>query len=132
MKNKSLLMFVFAFSAMAMASCGEKGPLTVQSVVLSTTEGGAGAKVFPATEHKIFVKAQLNRMQSNLTGKLVWTAVDTTAGKNIEVYSLDLNSAMANVIDGNVSLPKDWPTGSYKLDIYLMGALAKTETFTIE
>jgi|GEM_PF-4844618 len=132
MKNKSFLTFVFAFSALAMVSCGEKGPLVVESVVISTTEGGAGAKAFPAAEHKLFVKAQLNRMQTGLTGKLVWTAVDTSAGKNIEVYSVDLNSGVANVINGNISLPKDWPTGSYKLDIYLMGALAKTETFTIE
>ena len=60
------------------------------------------------------------------------TAVDTTAGKDLQIAEKDFSSLVANRIDASVELPRDWPKGSYKLDIYLSGTLAKTVDFTVQ
>ena len=63
---------------------------------------------------------------------MVWTAVDTDAGQDIEVASKEFTSLAANIINAQVALPQDWPAGSYKLDIYLNGTLANTTEFAIQ
>jgi hypothetical protein len=125
--------FVVLMAATTMLwSCGGGGPLAVQSVTLSNTEGGQAATTFGPSDHTIYAAIVLNRVETGLTVKLVWTAVDTSAGQNIEVASKDFSSLAANSITANVALPNDWPTGSYKMDTYLNGTLANTTNYTVQ
>jgi ABC-type glycerol-3-phosphate transport system substrate-binding protein len=127
----ALLVFALA-SASALSACGGGGPLAVEEVVMSASEGGPGATTFSPSDHTIYSEVRLNRVETGLTVKLVWTAVDTSAGQDIEVATKDFTSLAANTINAQVELPNDWPTGSYKLDIYLNGTLAKTADYSVQ
>ena len=63
---------------------------------------------------------------------MVWTAVDTSAGQNVEVAQKEFTGMAVNSIKAQVELPSDWPTGKYRLDIYLNDALGKSVDFTVQ
>lgn len=132
MRPLSRLVIVMIAATMTLSACGGGGPLAVQSVALATTEGGTPVTTFSPSDHVISAAIELNRIESGLAAKVVWTAVDTTAGQNIEVAQTEFTSVAVNTIQARVELPNDWPTGTYKLDIYLNGSLAKKVDFTVQ
>ena len=132
MKRFTGLLFVLLVTSLLLAACGGGGPLTVQTVTLSNTSGGSATTTFSSTDRTIYAAINLSRLETGLTAKVVWTAVDTSAGQDIEIAQKEFTGLVVNVINAQVELPQDWPTGTYKLDVYLNGALANTTTFTIE
>jgi hypothetical protein len=114
---------------------GSSEPLAVQTVTLHRDDGAGkpGDKVdsFTPKDHIFHAKIQLNRIESGLKAKLVWIAVDTTEGKNVEVAQTEFSSLAVNQIDGKVELPNDWPAGKYRLDIYLNDKVAKSVEFSV-
>jgi len=135
MKRFTLLLMSVIVMSLMLSACGggaAAGPLTVQSVALSNASGGAAATTFSPTDHTIYAAVQLNRIETGLTAKVVWTAVDTSAGQNVEVASKEFTGLAVNVIQAQVELPQDWPTGKYKLEVFLTGTLANTTEFTIQ
>jgi hypothetical protein len=132
MRRMSVLILAVLAVTMALAGCGGSGPLAVQNVTLSATEGGTATTTFSPSDHVIHAAIELNRIETGLTARVVWTAVDTTGGKDLEIASKDFSSLAANNITAQVELPRDWPTGSYKLDIYLDGKLAKTVDWSVQ
>src|SRR6266480_4909675 len=131
MRRLSAFAIALLAPALLLAACGGGGPVGVTGVTLSNVDGGPAMTTFAPTDHTIYAEIALNQTASGLNSKLVWTAVDTTAGQNIEVASKDVTGVVANTITGNVSLPNDWPTGTYKLDVYLNGALANTTPYSV-
>ncbi len=132
MKRFSLALIMLVVFSVILSACGASGPLTVTSVALSNSDGGAATTTFSPSDSTIYAKVQLSRIETGLTAKVVWTAVDTSAGQNVEVANKEFTGLAVNVINAQVSLPQDWPTGSYKLDVYLNGTLANTTPFTIQ
>jgi len=114
-----------------LSACGG-GPLAVQKVTLSRTESGEAVTSFSPTDHIFYAVIELNRIETGLTAKTVWTAVDTTGGQTVEIAQKEFSGLVVNTIKAQVELPRDWPTGKYKLDIYLNGTIAKTVEFTVQ
>ena len=48
-------------------------------------------------------------------------AADTSAGKDIKVSEFKANSLVTNTINASIELPRDWPTGLYRLDVKVDG-----------
>ncbi len=134
MRRFTLLCMAILVTGLILSACssGGGGPATVQSVSLSNTSAGTAATTFSPTDHTIYAAIQLSSIETGLTAKVVWTAVDTSAGQNTEVASKEFTGLAVNVIQAQVELPRDWPTGKYKLDVYLNGTLANTTAFTIQ
>jgi ABC-type glycerol-3-phosphate transport system substrate-binding protein len=129
----SRLFILLVFVGALLAACsGASGPLAVQKVTLSTSEGGSAVTSFKPTDHIFYAAIELNRVDTGLTAKTVWTAVDTTDGQNVEIAQKEFSSLAANLIKAQVELPRDWPAGKYKLDVSLNGTLAKTVEFTVQ
>jgi hypothetical protein len=61
----------------------------------------------------------------------VFTAVDTTAGKDIKITEVNTNVTVANHLNANLSLNKDFPVGSYKADISVDGKPLGTIEYTV-
>lgn len=115
------------------SACSSGGdPLSVQKVTLSRSEGGEALTSFSPTDRTLYAAIELSRIETGLTAKTVWTAVDTAGGQNVEIASKEFSSLAINTIKAQVELPRDWPTGKYKLDIYLSGTIAKTVEFTVQ
>ncbi|HEX5414178.1 MAG TPA: hypothetical protein VFZ25_00830, partial [Chloroflexota bacterium] len=123
--------------AVGIVACGSSsGPLAVDSVSLMRDDGsgkpGDTVTDFKPTDHKIFAEAKLNQAATGVPAKATWVAVDTSAGKNITIASVDLGTLEgANTLDTNISMPRDLPTGSYRVDFYLNGSVAKSATFQV-
>jgi uncharacterized protein YfaS (alpha-2-macroglobulin family) len=65
--------------------------------------------------------------------KLVWKAVDVSNGQNGEIKTIDYTTkSFENKVQGHLTLPKDWPTGTYRIEVYVNGNLDKTIEFTVE
>jgi hypothetical protein len=121
-----------------MVACGDEpsGPLAINSVTFMRDDGngrpGDTVTDFKTTDRHLHAKATLNRSASDVPVKVVWIAVDTSAGKNITIAQVDLGKLNGgNTIDTDVSLPRDFPAGKYQVDFYLSDKVAKSATFNI-
>lgn len=86
--------------------------------------GEAGDEVasFKASDHKQYFVVQLSDfLKTGSEVKWVFTAVDTTAGKNVNITEVNTTVVVGNVLNANLSLDKDFPVGSYKADITVDG-----------
>lgn len=125
-----LLMFVLG------ACNNSNAPLAIESVTFHRDDGSGGpgeeVKAFKPADRVFHAEIKLNKIEKDLKARLVWTAVDTAGGKNIEVGAADVAVGLANNISGKLELPQDWPVGAYKLDILLNGQPAKSVQFKVE
>jgi ABC-type glycerol-3-phosphate transport system substrate-binding protein len=71
MRYSRLFVLVICAAALLAACGGDKGPLAVQKVTLSTSEGGAAVTSFKPTDHTFYAAVELNRIDTGLTAKTV-------------------------------------------------------------
>jgi hypothetical protein len=110
--------------------------LAIKSVKLMRDDGkgnpGEEVKSFHPSDRKQHFQVELSNMKMGaVEAKWIFTAVETTAGKDIKIGEFKGSGLVANVISGSVKLPRDWPTGSYKADLYLNDKLIKTIEYVV-
>lgn len=94
---------------------------------------GETTLVFEPGDHTIHCVADLNKGKKGTEVRFVWKAVDVAGGKNEEIKTIDYTTKSFEIkIRGHLSLPYDWPTGTYGVDVFINGALDKTIKYTIE
>ncbi len=134
---KKILLFVGLLCLLLLSACGGSDePLKIDSVTLNKDDGsgnaGEAVTSFSPTDHVFYTVVTLNRIETGLKVKLSWIAVDADGQTpNTVIIEKEFTGLAVNVITGNVSLPNDWPTGKYRLDIYLNDSLAKSVDFTV-
>ena len=133
---KKGLLFLGLFCLMLLAACsGSSDPIKINSVTLARDDGSgnAGETVtqFSPTDHTFYAVVTLNRIETGLKVKLTWVAVDAGGQTNKTIDSAEFTSLAANTVNGKISLPNDWPTGKYRLDIYLNDTLQQSVDFTV-
>lgn len=88
---------------------------------------------FAPTDHTFHVVADLNKAKGGTVMKLVWKAVDVLNGQNGEIKTIDYTTkSFENKVHGHLTLPKDWPKGTYRVEVYVNRNLDKTIDFTVE
>jgi len=88
---------------------------------------------FAASDHTVHCVADLNKAKRGTVMKLVWKAVDVSNGQNGEIKTIDYTTnSFENKVHGHLTLPRDWPTGSYRVEVYVNGNLDKVIDYTIE
>jgi hypothetical protein len=110
--------------------------LAIKSVKLMRDDGkgnsGEEVKSFRPADRKQHFQVELTATKmGSLEAKWVFTALDTTAGKNIKIFESKVTGLVGNIISGSVRLPRDWPSGSYKADLYLNDKLIKTIEYVV-
>ncbi|HVS20649.1 MAG TPA: hypothetical protein VHD88_02310 [Pyrinomonadaceae bacterium] len=96
-------------------------------------EPGDTTTSFEPGDHTIHCIADLNRAKSGTAVKFVWKAVDVADSKNEEIKTIDYTTkSFENKVHGHLTLPRDWPKGTYKVEVYINGTLDKTITYTVE
>ena len=88
--------------------------------------------VFAPTDTTFYSQVELSNAPDSTTLKAVWTAV-STAGEEPNVL-IDETTLTGGDGSYTFSLQNDslWPTGQYKVDLYLNETLDRTLTFTVE
>jgi hypothetical protein len=96
--------------------------------------GGPGDETdtFAPGDRTIHCVATLRQAKSGTAMRFSWWIVDADGSKNQKVKDIDYNTrALENVVHGHLTLPQDWPTGKYKVQIYVNGDLDKTAFYSI-
>ena len=102
------------------------GTVKIDSYKLLKDDGNgqAGDEVqsFTVADQKQYFDVQLTDfLKTGSVVKWVFTAVDTSGGKNITITEVNTKVFVANRLTANLSLGTDFPVGKYKADITVDG-----------
>lgn len=89
-------------------------------------------KFFHPQDHSLFFKADLGTMKLGQT-RIKWKfiAVEVAGGENGLIKEVEASSLMANHATGSLSLPRDWPYGNYKAELYVDDKLVATQPYIV-
>jgi hypothetical protein len=96
--------------------------------------GAAGVEVkrFKPGDHVQYFDIQLTGfLKSGSMAKWVFTAVDTSVGKDIKLAEMENNVLPGNHLASRLSLDRDFLPGIYKVDIYIDQKLLGTIYYTV-
>jgi len=120
----------------------EEGAHEVLRMVMFHDDGkgkpGEKVTVFKATNHNLHFALEVRgRWPANSAARWSFTAVDTSGGKGVKIGDIegklpDFGASNLNTLTSNVELPRDWPTGIYKVDVFVNGKQLHTAEFKIE
>ena len=93
---------------------------------------GAESDSFAASDRTVHCVTTLKEAKSGTQMKFAWWIVDADGSQNQKIKEIDYKTrALENVVHGHLSLPQDWPTGKYKVEVYVNGDLDKTVFFSV-
>jgi hypothetical protein len=115
----------------------QEGQIGIESVKLMKDNGSgeAGEEVqsfTPANRKMHFEIKTTSLLPAGSHIKWVFIAVDIPDGKNIEITTVKTDVLAANILSANLELPRDWPVGSYKADVYINDQLFKTIEYNVQ
>ena len=94
---------------------------------------GTETDSFEAGDPTVHCVATLAEAKSGTQMKFSWWIVDAGGSKDEKIKDIDYTTgALENVIHGHLTLPKDWPVGKYKVELYVNGALDKTVSYSVK
>jgi hypothetical protein len=127
-----VLLGLIALLAAMLACGGSLSTANIGNAWLATDIDGANRTTVFAPGDDFYAFAELHNAPDDTQLKGVWTAVSVEGEQPDTV----INETEFVSGDGTVyfQLTNDqlWPAGSYKVDIYLNGAIAKTLPFTVQ
>lgn len=133
---RRLLIPFAAFIVLAsFAACSHDGPTAVDSITIMNDkdgEPGDAVESIKSTDHAFHAKVHLDvGNDKKILTKLI--AVDTPEGQNVDVLTQDYElGGIENEIVVHYSLPRDWPAGTYRVDVSSNGKPLKSKEFTIQ
>jgi hypothetical protein len=95
---------------------------------------GDEVQSFSPTDNPMHAVVKLSDNTPGTKIRVVLMAVSVASGeKNTKVADIerDAGSVKGN-LDTTFTLPRDWPTGTYRVDAYVNGKLDKSRTFEVE
>lgn len=97
-------------------------------------EPGESATSFAPDEHTIHCVINLNKAKAGTKVRFTWIGADVEGmTKNDEIKVIDYTTnSFENKVHAHLMLPKDWPKGKYKVEVYINNALDKTISYTVE
>ena len=96
-------------------------------------EPGESARSFDPSDRTIHCVITLNKAKAGTAVKFVWIMADVGGSKNEQIKSIDYTTqGKEDDVHGHLTLPRDWPKGSYRVEVYINGVLDKTIDYTVE
>lgn len=128
--NVLLLALLVSVSGLnAQAAVGFKSVVLSRGYVNGKAVGVTN--VFKTTDRTIHCVAVTSRILNNTTARGTWVAVDAGGYKNFKIVEKELTVSKVNILHFYAWLPRNWPTGKYRCDIYIGGKLARSVPYTI-
>lgn len=107
----------------------------IQQVYMARSDNGKpGEPVvsFQPSDRTIFCVIEFNLARAGTRVRFVWKTVEIDGSRNEEIKTVDYaTKPLEDKVQGNLTLPRDWPTGTYKVDIYINGTFAKTVNYRV-
>jgi hypothetical protein len=88
---------------------------------------------FAPSDRMIHCVIALNKAKKGTEVRFIWKIVDVEGSKNEDIKTIDYTTkSFENKVHGHLNLPRDWPVGKYRVEVYINGNLDKTIDYTIE
>jgi hypothetical protein len=94
-------------------------------------EPGDETNTFQPGDHMVHCLATLRNPKPGTRIKFSWWMVDAGGSKNQLIKEIDYTTGNDKVVHGHLSVPRDWPTGKYKCDVYVDGVLDRTVEYYV-
>jgi hypothetical protein len=106
----------------------------VDNVYMAKTADGKATTSFSSTDHTVYCVAELNKLAKGTQVKFSWIAVDVQGeDKGSKIKDVDYTTgSLENIVKAHLTLPQDWPTGQYKVEVYINGDLDQSINYTVE
>lgn len=93
---------------------------------------GDETDVFEPGDRTLHCVANLKVAKSGTQMKFSWWIVDADGSQNQKIKEINYRTrALENIVHGHLTLPQDWPSGKYKVQVYVNGDLDKTAFYTV-
>ena len=131
--NKLPILFALLAMLLANLACeASASTANIADVWMSADEAGDQRVTSYAQDAVFYAQVDLKNAPDDTVLKAVWTAVDVQdTDPNLVITETEFTTG-SGVINFNLSNDNLWPTGTYKVDIYMNGELAKTLTFDVQ
>ena len=94
---------------------------------------GETTATFDGEDRTIHCVTKLKEPKAGTKMKFSWFIVEAGDFKNEKVKEIDYTTrGLEDVVHGHVTLPRDWPVGKYKVEVYINGNLEQTVNYTVE
>jgi hypothetical protein len=116
------------------AGTNSSGPIS--KITMAKDNGGRPGdetNTFHPGDHKVYCVVTLNEPKEGTKVTFVWWIVDAGGTQNEKIKELDFTTdANVKVVNGNLSLERDWPSGKYKVEAQINGKTEKSVNFTVD
>lgn len=122
----------------AEAPTGGVKPTGIVKDILTAKDDGKGgpaepADTFDAEDRTIHCVVELSDPKPNTKIRYSWWVVEAGETKNEKIEDFEYTTtAQDRIVHSHLTLPNDWPPGSYKVDVYVNGNLEQTASFKVE
>ena len=120
------------------SSTAEQGSGSAIKEMHMAKDNGKGAPgdetdSFAPSDRTIHAVATLREAKAGTQMKFAWWIVDVEGTKNKKIQEIDYKTGpLENVVHGHLTYPQDWPSGKYKVQVFVNGDLDKTAAYVIE
>lgn len=134
MKNKLSILFALIALLAATLACGTTAPAGVSNIQMSTDQEAANITTTFAPTDEIYVTFDVNEVEAGSGIQIKWYALniegqDPESPFTTSDYTYnDEDSIYANIY----STDGGFPTGQYKVEIYLNGAKVGEQQFSVQ
>jgi len=94
---------------------------------------GEETSAFSPGDRTIHCVAKLADAKAGTKMKFSWFIVDADGSKNEKIKDIDYTTrALENIVHGHLTLPQDWPSGKYRVEVFVNGNLEKTAQYSVK
>jgi len=94
---------------------------------------GEETNMFSPGDRTIHCVAKLAEAKAGTKMKFSWCIVDAGGSKNEKIKDIDYTTrALENIVHGHLTLPQDWPSGKYRVEVFVNGNLEKTARYSVK
>ena len=130
-KKFPMLLALMALILSALACEFSASTANISDAWMSTDEGGAERVTAFAQDAVFYAQADLQNAPDDTTLKAVWTAVEAQeTDPNFVINETEFVTG-DGLVHFTLSNDNLWPTGKYKVDLYMNGKLANTVEFEV-
>ncbi len=121
------------------SSASTSGPGEFITEIRMAKDNGSGdpqdgaVDTFGPTDRTVHCVIKLKESDSGTNIKFSWMIVEAEGAKNEKIKEIEYTTKpLENVVHAHLTLPRDWPKGKYKVDVYVNGKVDKTINYAVE
>lgn len=131
--HKKILVAMMIMMLAALACGGSFSTAKIASAKMTSDNAGTQATTVFAQDQIFYCIVELANAPEDTKLKAVWTAVEVEGEQpNLQINTTEATVGTQNVIPFELSLDGLWPTGKYKVDLYLNDVLDRTLEFEVQ